>query len=159
MRVGFGFDAHAFASDRPLVIGGVELPSDAGLAGHSDADVLSHAIGDALLGAAGLGDLGEMFPGTEQWKGVVSLAILGQVAGSLRDAGWSIMNIDSTIVAEAPKMVPHRAAMRSNIAGALGMPAERLSIKATSTDGLGFTGRSEGIAAYAVALIEQRESK
>ncbi len=157
MRVGFGFDAHAFAAERPLVIGGVELPSDAGLAGHSDADVLSHAIGDALLGASGLGDLGAMFPDSEEWKGAVSLDILGRVAATLTENGWSIVNIDSTIVAEAPRMAPHRPQMQANIAGALGIDIDSLSIKATSSDGLGFTGRSEGIAAYAVALIDRLE--
>lgn len=154
IRVGLGFDAHAFAADRPLIIGGVEIPSDVGLIGHSDADVLSHAIGDALLGAARLGDLGEMFPDDETWKGAVSLKILERTVAALRGEGWEIVNVDATLVAEEPRIAPFRDRMISNVATALAISSAALSVKATSTDGLGFVGRKEGIAALAVALIE-----
>jgi 2-C-methyl-D-erythritol 2,4-cyclodiphosphate synthase len=153
MRIGQGYDVHAFDAARPLIIGGVTIPDSPGLGGHSDADVLSHALGDALLGAANLGDLGELFPGDAKWKDASSLAILGETAEAVRQAGWTIVNVDSTIVAQTPTMSPWREAMRGNVAEALSLSIEEVSVKATSTDGLGFTGRAEGIAAFAVALL------
>lgn len=154
MRVGLGVDAHAFSAGRPLVIGGVTVPHDVGLAGHSDADVLSHAIGDALLGAAGLGDLGAMFPASDAWRGASSLALLEHIAASVAEAGWQVVNVDGTVIAESPRMGPHVATMVRNIARALSIDARLVSVKATTTDGLGFTGRGEGIAAMAVALVQ-----
>ncbi|HEY7875502.1 MAG TPA: 2-C-methyl-D-erythritol 2,4-cyclodiphosphate synthase [Actinomycetota bacterium] len=153
-RVGIGFDAHAFDDARPLVLGGVTIPDHAGLSGHSDADVVSHAVGDALLGAAGLGDIGGMFPADEKWAGASSLDLLGEIKRALSEAGWSVGNVDSTIVAEEPRLAPHVEPMRSGIAAALGVSPAVVSVKATTTDHLGFTGRKEGIAAFAVALIE-----
>lgn len=154
MRIGQGADAHAFAADRPLVIGGVRIRDHDGLAGHSDADVLSHAVGDALLGAGGLGDLGGLFPPDERWRDAVSLDILRTIATSLRERDLEVVNVDATVIAQAPRLSPHTAEMRENIARALGVGAERVSVKATSTDGLGFAGRGEGIAAIAVALVQ-----
>lgn len=154
MRVGSGFDAHAFTTGRDLIVGGVKIPHDRGLHGHSDADVLCHAIGDALLGAAGLGDLGARFPATDEWMGASSLAILEAISVSLRDAGYGVVNVDATIIAQAPRMGPHVPAMREKIAAAIGVGMDRVSVKATSTDGMGYTGRGEGIAATAVASIE-----
>lgn len=153
MRIGQGFDAHRFEGGRPLVIGGVEIPEHAGLAGHSDADVLSHSIADALLGAAGLGDLGSHFPDTDTWKGASSLTLLTETASLLAEKGFRIVNVDATIVAEAPRLAPFYEAMTGNVAGALGIDEGAVSVKATSTDGLGFTGRGEGISASAVVLI------
>jgi 2-C-methyl-D-erythritol 2,4-cyclodiphosphate synthase len=156
-RTGIGFDAHAFeeGGSRPLVIGGVEIPDHAGLAGHSDADVLGHAIADALLGAAGLGDLGDRFPDDERWAGASSLTILAETTDLLRAAGYTIDHVDASVVAETPRLSPHRAGMRANVARALGIPEDAVSIKATTTDGLGFTGRGDGVAALAVATIER----
>lgn len=154
MRVGIGFDAHAFAAGRDLIIGGVHVPHDRGLHGHSDADVLSHAVGDAILGAAGLGDLGAMFPASDRWKDASSLAILEAIASSLRDAAQRIVNVDATVIAQSPRMAPHVAEMAAKLAEALGIDASMVSVKATSTDALGFTGRGEGIAAMAVVLVE-----
>lgn len=154
MRVGLGFDAHAFALGRDLVLGGVTIPHDRGLHGHSDADVLGHAIGDALLGAAGLGDLGAMFPATDEWKGASSMSILDRISTTLREHGHQIAGVDATLIAQSPRLSPHTADMRHNIAGALGVEESIVSVKATSTDGMGFTGRGEGIAAMAVALVE-----
>lgn len=157
-RTGIGFDAHAFAgagADRPLVLGGVTIRPAGGLAGHSDADVLSHAIADALLGAAVLGDLGSRFPDEERWKDASSLRILEETARLVAGAGWAIEHVDVSLVAEAPRLAPHRDAMRSNVAAALGIARDGVSIKATTTDGLGFAGRGEGIAAVAVATIER----
>ncbi len=154
-RVGIGFDVHAFIEGRPLVLGGVTIEHPRGLAGHSDADVVSHAIAEALLGASGLGDLGTMFPDDERWRDASSLSILEHTAAAVRAAGWSIGNIDATIVAETPRLSPHRERMIENVAAALGVPPESVWIKATTTDGIGFTGRSEGIAALATALIER----
>jgi 2-C-methyl-D-erythritol 2,4-cyclodiphosphate synthase len=153
MRIGYGFDVHAFSQERRLVMGGVEIPDHAGLSGHSDADVLCHAIGDALLGAAALGDLGTHFPGDARWRESSSLEILGEVAGLLSEAGARIENVDATVVCESPRLDPYRDRMIATVAGALGIEPEKVSIKATSTDRLGFTGRAEGIAAHAVALI------
>jgi 2-C-methyl-D-erythritol 2,4-cyclodiphosphate synthase len=157
-RSGIGFDAHAFAaggSGRALVIGGVTIDGHEGLAGHSDADVLSHAVADALLGAAGLGDLGSRFPGDERWKDASSLAILEETARLVAGAGYRIVHVDASAVAQAPRLAPYRDEMRRNVAAALGIGEQHVSVKATTTDGLGFTGRGEGIAALAVATIER----
>jgi 2-C-methyl-D-erythritol 2,4-cyclodiphosphate synthase len=154
VRIGFGFDAHSFNAGRPLVLGGVELAGSPGLAGHSDADVLSHAIADALLGAAGLGDLGDRFPHEERWKDASSLEILSEVSALLRDRGAVVVNVDATVIAEQPKLGPHREQMAEKIAHALGIEGSLVSVKATTTDEMGFTGRREGIAAFAVALVE-----
>lgn len=156
MRVGLGYDVHRRAPDRPLVLGGVRFESEWGLDGHSDADVLLHAIGDALLGAAGLGDLGEHFPpDDERWRGASSLELLRHIAALLAEAGARIENVDAMLVAEAPKLAPHRAAMVANIAAALGVEHARVSVKATTNERLGSVGRGEGLAALAVALIER----
>ncbi|MDQ5874699.1 MAG: 2-C-methyl-D-erythritol 2,4-cyclodiphosphate synthase [Actinomycetota bacterium] len=155
MKVGLGFDVHAFDAARPLVLGGVVVPDAPGLAGHSDADVVSHALSDALLGAAGLGDLGSMFPPTEVWRDASSLEILASSAGAARDAGWELVNADVTVIAERPRLAPYRAAMAARMAEALGAEAGVISVKATTSDGLGFTGRGEGIAAIAVVLLKQ----
>ena len=157
MRIGNGFDVHAFAAGRPLVIGGVAIPFDRGLAGHSDADVLLHAIADALLGALALGDIGAHFPDTDaRWKGADSRVLLRHVAALIDGRGFVVGNVDATIVAQAPKVAPHVAAMRANIAADLGCEVERVSVKATTTERLGFAGREEGIAAEAVALLYAR---
>lgn len=155
MRVGVGVDAHRFAVDRPLVIGGVTIEHELGLSGHSDADVLSHAIGDALLGAAGLGDLGTWFPSEDKWEGVSSLVLLEEIRSAVGGAGWQIVNVDATVVAEAPKLAPHITEMTGNLARALGVELDIVSVKATTTDGIGFAGRGEGIASIAVASIER----
>ena len=154
MRIGSGFDVHAFASGRPLVIGGVTIPHERGLAGHSDADVLLHAIADAILGALSLGDLGRHFPDTDpKWKGVDSRRLLREVAVMAGAQRYRIGNVDTTIVAQAPKVAPFVAAMRANIAADLGCDASLVSVKATTTERLGFTGREEGIAALATVLL------
>ncbi len=159
MRVGMGYDVHRIEAGRPLVLGGVRFNSDWGLAGHSDADVLCHAIGDALLGAAGLGDLGTHFPpGDPQWKDASSLVLLARIAALLADVGARIENVDAMLVAETPKVSPHRAAMLTAISGALGITAERVSVKATTNETMGFVGRREGLAAMAVVLIERTEA-
>jgi 2-C-methyl-D-erythritol 2,4-cyclodiphosphate synthase len=155
LRVGQGFDVHPFSDDpdRPLILGGVHLPGERGLAGHSDADVVAHAIADALLGAAGLGDLGQHFPDTDPyWAGANSLAMLAAVVRLLGDAGWAPVNVDCTVVLEAPKLAPHRAAMVANLAGVVGAD---VSVKATRAEGLGAIGRGEGVACWAVALVER----
>ena len=154
MRIGQGFDVHAFAEGRKLIIGGVDIPHNRGLLGHSDADVLLHAICDALLGAAALGDIGRHFPDTDpHYKGADSRALLRHVAGLIGKHGYRVNNVDATIIAQAPKMAPHVAAMIENIATDLGIAADRVNIKATTTEKLGFTGREEGIAAQAVCLL------
>jgi len=154
MRIGTGFDVHALVLGRKLIIGGVDIPFDRGLDGHSDADVLLHAITDALLGAAGLGDIGRHFPDTDaRYKGADSRVLLREVGRMLSDKAWAIVNIDATIIAQAPKMAPHAAAMVANIAADLDIPLSAINIKAKTTERLGFTGRGEGIAADAVALI------
>lgn len=154
MRIGTGFDAHAFAPGRPLVLGGVTIPHDLGLAGHSDADVLTHAICDALLGAANLGDLGRHFPPNDPaLRDISSLILLRRTRDLLAAEGWFILNVDSTIIAQRPRLAPHVEPMRANLAAAAGVLPSELSVKATTTDHLGFTGRGEGIAAQAVALI------
>jgi 2-C-methyl-D-erythritol 2,4-cyclodiphosphate synthase len=155
VRVGCGYDVHAFATARPLVLGGVTIPYDRGLSGHSDADALIHAVVDALLGAAAVGDIGRHFPSNdERWKNAPSSLFLDHTRDLLRQHGWKISNIDATIVAEHPKMAPHLQAMRAHLAEHLHVQIEQVSVKATTTDGLGFAGRQEGIACYAVALIE-----
>lgn len=155
MRIGHGFDAHAFASGRRLVLGGVEVPHDRGLAGHSDGDAVLHAIIDALLGAAGLGDIGGMFPSSEErWRDADGGELLRLAARAVRDGGHTVVNVDATVVAEAPRLAPHVAAMRQAIADALTIDVAHVSVKATTSDGLGYTGRGEGIAAFAVALLE-----
>lgn len=153
-RIGQGFDVHAFAPDRDLVIGGVRIPHTHGLAGHSDADVLVHAICDALLGALALGDIGVHFPDTDtRFKGADSLRLLAHVVELLRSRGYAVVNVDATIVAQAPRMAPHVPAMRENLARELRCAVDAVSVKATTTERLGFTGREEGIAAMAVALV------
>ncbi|MBC7188517.1 MAG: 2-C-methyl-D-erythritol 2,4-cyclodiphosphate synthase [Calditrichaeota bacterium] len=154
MRVGQGYDVHRLVAGRPLILGGVQIPFPQGLLGHSDADVLCHAIADALLGAAAAGDIGQHFPNSDpQWKGVSSLLILRRVADIVSDAGFVIMNVDATVVAERPMLAAYTAQMRENIASALRVSPSRVSVKATTTEGLGMAGRGEGIAASAVALI------
>ena len=154
-RVGLGFDAHAFDASRRLVLGGVMIPDSPGLAGHSDADVLSHSIADALLGAAGLGDLGSNFPDDDEWRDASSLRILEVTAAKLTAAGWEIVNIDATVVAEGPRLTAYRDQMSAAVGGALGIPPGIVSIKATTADRMGFTGRGEGIAAVAVVSIQR----
>ena len=156
LRVGLGYDVHRVQAGRPLVLGGVRFASDWGLDGHSDADVLLHAIGDALLGAAGLGDLGEHFPSTDaRWKDASSVELLERIGTLITGVGARIVNVDAMLVAEAPKVAPHRAAMCANIANALGLPTDRVSVKATTNEALGALGRREGLAAMAVALVER----
>lgn len=157
MRIGHGYDVHKLVSGRKLIIGGVDIPYGLGLLGHSDADVLLHAIADALLGAAALGDIGGMFPDTdEKWMGANSLMLLRAVALRLQEEEYYIENIDSTIIAQAPKMKPYIEIMRNNIANACMIDISQVSVKATTEENLGFTGRGEGISAHAVALIEKR---
>lgn len=159
MRVGIGYDVHAFASDeerRPLVLGGITIPGANGLAGHSDADVLLHAIVDALLGAAALGDIGTYFPSNDpRWHNAASMAFLAHARARIEEEGWSIGNIDATIVAERPRLLPHIMPMRQHIAAALDLPMDRVSIKSKTTDGLGFTGRAEGMACHVVVLLDR----
>jgi 2-C-methyl-D-erythritol 4-phosphate cytidylyltransferase/2-C-methyl-D-erythritol 2,4-cyclodiphosphate synthase len=153
-RTGLGFDVHAFAGEGPVMLGGIAVPHPRGLAGHSDADVVLHAITDALLGAAGLGDIGEHFPPSDaQWKGAASDQFLSHAAALVRGGGAIIDHVDCTIIAEEPKVGPHRAAMRERIAEILALRADQVSVKATTSEGLGFTGRREGIAAQAAASI------
>ena len=152
-RVGQGFDVHPWSDDpgRPLVLGGVVLPGERGLAGHSDADVVAHAVADALLGAAGLGDIGTHFPDTDsRWQGADSLTLLAHVAGLVQAEGWSIGNVDTTVILETPKLAPHKAAMEERLAGAVGAA---VSVKAKRAEGLGSLGRGEGVACLAVALL------
>lgn len=157
-RVGTGYDVHAFANSgagRALIIGGVEIPHDRGLAGHSDADVLAHAITDALLGAAGLEDIGHYFPDTdERYRGADSIELMRRARGIVGE-GWSIANVDAVVICERPKIRDHRARMRENLAAALGVEAGRVGVRGTTTERLGFTGREEGIAAQAVCLLEK----
>lgn len=154
---GIGYDVHRFAENRPLVLGGVTIPHSHGLEGHSDADVLCHAIADAVLGAMGLPDIGHYFPpGDPACKDIVSLRILEKCRDLAEEAGFSIVNVDSTLVAEAPKILPHREAMRLNIGAALGISPNRVGIKATTNELMGFVGRKEGMAALAVAQVEYR---
>ncbi len=160
-RVGIGYDAHRFSPDRPLVLGGIRLREHDGLLGHSDADVLVHAVMDALLGAAGLEDIGHYFPDSDRaFAGADSTALLAAVVVLLDDRGWRPVNVDAVVVCEEPRIAPHRARMRERLAAALGIDAEAVGIRGTTTEGMGFTGRREGIAAQAVALVERttRES-
>lgn len=153
-RVGQGFDVHRLVEGRKCMLGGVDIPHEKGLLGHSDADVLLHAISDALLGAIGSGDIGAHFPDTdERWKGADSLRLLAQVAGIVREAGWEIGNVQGTVICERPRIRPHVEAMRANIAQALGVEVDQVGIQGTTTEKLGFAGRGEGIAAQAVALL------
>ena len=155
LRVGLGYDVHRVKAGRPLILGGVRFESDWGLDGHSDADVLLHAIGDALLGAAGLGDLGEHFPpGDPQWKDASSLNMLTRIGRMLADKGARVTNVDGMLIAEVPRLSPHRVQMCANIAQSLGIDASRVSVKATTNEALGAIGRREGIAAMAVAMVE-----
>jgi 2-C-methyl-D-erythritol 2,4-cyclodiphosphate synthase len=155
-RIGHGFDVHVLVENRRLIVGGVEIPYDRGLAGHSDADVLLHAICDALLGAAGLGDIGRHFPDTSaEFKDIDSRILLRRVAEQLQQRRWRVGNVDATLIAQAPKMAPHIARMSAHIADDLGIAIDRVNVKATTTEKLGFTGRGEGIAAEAVCLIER----
>jgi len=154
-RIGIGYDVHRLVPDRPLVLGGVTIPHDAGLLGHSDADVLTHAIMDALLGAAALGDIGQLFPDTApQYHGISSIRLLAQVVDRVREAGFLPVNVDAVIVAQAPKLAPHVDAMRERLAATLALPRSGVSVKATTTEGLGFIGTREGIAAYATACLQ-----
>ncbi|HEU4658316.1 MAG TPA: 2-C-methyl-D-erythritol 2,4-cyclodiphosphate synthase [Capillimicrobium sp.] len=155
--IGQGYDSHRFAEGRPLILGGVEIPHDRGLAGHSDADVLTHAVIDALLGAAGLGDIGHHFPDTdERWRGADSIALLREVVRLVGEAGLEPVNVDATVVMERPKVGPHREAMRRRLAEALGLDPARVNVKATTGEKMGFVGREEGVAALAVALLRER---
>lgn len=155
MRIGHGYDVHRLVPDRDLILGGVKIPYEAGLLGHSDADVLTHAIMDALLGAAALGDIGKLFPDSDPaYLGADSLRLAREVAHLVREAGFEISNIDATVIAQAPRLAPHIEAMRKNLAGALGISEADVSIKATTEEGLGFTGERLGIAAHAVCLLQ-----
>ena len=154
-RVGLGFDVHPLVAGRPLVLGGVEIPSDRGLGGHSDADVLTHAVADALLGALALGDLGQHFPDSDpQYRGISSLRLLAAVAERVRSHGGRIVNVDATVVAEGPRLADRLVAMRASLAETLDLPVDRVSVKAKRAEQLGALGRHEGIAAMAVALVE-----
>ena len=156
MRIGHGYDVHRLVEGRKLIIGGVEISYDKGLLGHSDADVLLHAISDSLLGAAALGDIGKHFPDSdEKYNGADSLVLLAEVAKILRENGYFTVNVDATVLAQAPKLAPHIPLMRKNIASALGIDVNDVSVKATTEEGLGFTGNKEGIAAHAVCLIDR----
>jgi len=155
-RIGLGIDFHRFSPDRPLIIGGVEIPDAPGLLGHSDADVLTHAICDGLLGAAGLGDIGVHFPDSDEvYRGISSIVLLRRVIALLAESGYSPVNVDATVIAEKPKLVPHFPKMRPVLADALGIPGEMVGLKATTSEGTGAIGRGEGIGAIAVCLIER----
>ncbi|MFR4550720.1 MAG: 2-C-methyl-D-erythritol 2,4-cyclodiphosphate synthase [Clostridiaceae bacterium] len=154
MRIGQGYDVHRLVEGRRLIIGGVDIPYEKGLLGHSDADVLLHAVMDALLGAAALGDIGQHFPDSdERYKGISSITLLKEVGKILQENGYMIENIDSTVIAQRPKLLPYRPQMAENIAAALGIEKEQVSVKATTEEGLGFTGTGEGISAQAIALL------
>ncbi|CAN5756471.1 2-C-methyl-D-erythritol 2,4-cyclodiphosphate synthase [soil metagenome] len=156
MRIGHGYDAHRLVSGRVLILGGVSIPHDRGLLAHSDGDALIHAICDALLGAAALGDTGKFFPDTQtEWQGVDSRVLLREVAAMLARKGFQIANVDATVVAQRPKLAPYFSAMRENLAADLKIAIERVNVKGTTTEGMGFAGREEGIAAHAVALLEE----
>lgn len=155
MRIGHGYDVHRLTENRKLIIGGVEIPYEKGLLGHSDADVLLHAVSDALLGAAAFGDIGGMFPDNDpQYEGADSLVLLGKVAERLNENGYNIINIDATVIAQRPKLKPYVQKMRENIAAACGIDVSAVSVKATTEEGLGFSGAGEGIAAHSVCLID-----
>ena len=156
MRIGHGYDLHRLVTDRPLILGGVHIPYQKGLLGHSDADVLTHAVMDALLGAAALGDIGKHFPDTDEaYRGANSISLARAVAKLLADAGYRVCNVDATVIAQAPKLAPHILAMRENLAAALGIPLDAINVKATTEEGLGATGEGLAIAAHAVCLIEK----
>lgn len=156
LRVGLGVDAHAFSAEAPLVLGGLELAGEPGLAGHSDGDVIAHALVDAVLGAAGLGDIGSFFPSDDpRWEGASSLLFLERAAAAVRAEGWELVNADCVLVGERPRIASLRDGMEARLAAALGVEAGRVSVRATTTDGLGFTGRGEGLAAQAVALLSR----
>jgi len=158
MRAGIGYDIHRFEEGRRLILGGVVIPGETGLAGHSDADVLLHAIADALLGAAGLGDMGQHFPSDDpEWKDASSLDLLARTLALVREAGFDVENIDATVIAERPRLAPHIPAMRERIADALGIASGRVNVKATTNEGLGALGRGEGIAAMAVVMLTGRD--
>jgi 2-C-methyl-D-erythritol 2,4-cyclodiphosphate synthase len=153
-RVGIGFDSHRFGAERKLVIGGVRIPHELGLEGHSDADVLAHAVIDALLGAAALGDIGEHFPDTDEaWRGADSMQLLAAIVAMVIEGGHEIVNVDCTVVMEQPKLAPHRMAIRERLAQALALPIARVNVKASTGEGMGFVGRGEGVAALAVASL------
>lgn len=155
LRIGQGYDVHRLTEGRPLILGGVEIPWERGLLGHSDADVLTHAVMDALCGAAGLGDIGKLFPDTDPaYENISSLKLLSEVGRLLGERGYTVGNIDTTLVAQAPKVGPYRGEMAARMAGALGIAPSQVSVKATTEEGLGFTGQGQGMAAYAVALLE-----
>ena len=155
MRIGHGYDVHRLVEGRDLILGGVKIDFELGLLGHSDADVLLHAVSDALLGAAGLGDIGKHFPDTDpQYKGADSLKLLGIVAQRVREAGYRVSNIDVTMIAQRPKLKPHIPQMMENIAGAVGIDVSRVNVKATTEEGMGFTGEGKGISAQAICLVE-----
>ena len=156
LRIGHGYDVHRLTEGRRLILGGVEVPYEKGLLGHSDADVLTHAVMDALLGAAALGDIGKLFPDTDAaYAGISSILLLERVAERLREAGYAVVNLDATVLAQAPKLAPYRERMRENLARALSLDTSRVSVKATTEEGLGFTGEGLGITAHAVALLEK----
>jgi 2-C-methyl-D-erythritol 2,4-cyclodiphosphate synthase len=157
LRVGLGVDAHALTDGVPLVLGGVEVEFPRGLAGHSDGDVIAHALIDAILGGPGLGDIGSLFPsGDPAWEGASSLDLLRRAAAQMREAGWELVNADCVLIGEEPRIAPLREQMRARLAEAAGVSADVVNVRATTTDGLGFTGRGEGLAAQAVALVRQR---
>ena len=156
LRIGLGVDAHAFSDGVPLVLGGIAIESPRGLAGHSDGDVIAHALIDALLGGAGLGDIGSLFPpGEAEWKGASSLDLLRRAAAQVHEAGWELVNADCVLIGEEPRIAPLREQMRERLAEAVGADADRINVRATTTDKLGFTGRGQGLAAQAVALLER----
>ena len=156
LRIGHGYDVHRVTEGRPLILGGVRIPWDRGLLGHSDADVLTHAVMDALCGAARLGDIGKLFPDTDpRYKGISSLKLLQEVGRLLREGGWTVVNVDAVLLAQAPKVGPYREEMALNLAAALGIAPEQVNVKATTEEGLGFTGDGSGMAAHAVALVEK----
>ena len=158
MRIGQGYDVHRIVEGRPLILGGVTIPWGRGLLGHSDADVLTHAIMDAILGAAALGDIGQLFPDNDPaYEGADSIELLREVIRVVGEAGFTVENIDATVIAQRPKLMPYRQEMRLRLAEAAGLPVDRVSVKATTEEGLGFTGMGEGMAALAVALLETAE--
>lgn len=157
LRIGHGYDVHRLTEGRPLILGGVTVPYERGLLGHSDADVLAHAVMDALLGAAALGDIGGMFPDSdERWRGADSLRLLEQVTARLAENGWAIGNVDTTVLAQAPKLAPHIPEMRRRLAAAMCIDVTQVSVKATTEEHLGFTGAGEGMACHAVALLTEK---
>lgn len=159
MRIGHGFDVHALVPERKLILGGVDIPHEKGLLGHSDADVLTHALMDAMLGAAGLGDIGRLFPDTDpRYEGISSLTLLKEVGNRLAEEGYILENADMTIICQAPKLKDHIGSMRENVENCLGLPENSVNIKATTTEKLGFAGREEGIAAEAVCLIKESDA-